>query len=190
MPSPCRWPIGPAAGLELIDAPAPAAVARRLSPAARACAATSWPSSAALDEARAEFERAAGLTRNTGARAPARAGEPTLRKIGVNLVELLVCSDRGRGVACGKHLSEGQVSTEEREFGLRPALHLSVFQRRLSPRSFEDFDLSALASSCSYIAAKGSTGSDSEPCLPRCCRYPHSPRPPPAWVAELHQRKP
>ena len=53
----------------------------------RACAATCWPSSAALDEARAEFERAASLTRNARERelllaraeALSRSGEPRRR---------------------------------------------------------------------------------------------------------------
>jgi len=55
---------GPAAGLELVDAltAEPSLQAYHLLPSVRG---TCWQKSGRTDEARAEFERAAALTRNT-----------------------------------------------------------------------------------------------------------------------------
>ena len=55
---------GPAAGLELVDALRRRAGARAATTCCRACAATCSRKLGRRDEARAEFERAAALTRN------------------------------------------------------------------------------------------------------------------------------
>ena len=59
-----RWRSGPRPGCELVDHADARAGARTTTTCCRACAATCWRSSAGCDEARAEFERAASLTRN------------------------------------------------------------------------------------------------------------------------------
>ncbi len=73
---------GPAAGLEIVDALTAEPALAGLPPAARASAATCSSRLGRLDEARAEFERAASQTANTRERAllldrAARCGDQT-----------------------------------------------------------------------------------------------------------------